>query len=405
MLVAILMLVASLAQSGATLRVETPAGLRSALAQARPGTVIELAGGEYGKLEMRRARFTAAAPLILRSQTADDPARFSGLDMRRVAHVTLDGVVFDYTFAPGDRLRHRPFQMRDITGVTIRRALFDGDVARGLGPADNGFGSGFGFWVRGGTGLTIEASEIRGFYKGIIVNTVDDVVLRGNDLHSLRMDGMNLAAVQGVRIEDNAIHNFRRSPNSKDHADMIQFWTKGTDRPSRDVVIRDNLLASGDGLFTQSIFIRNQEVDQGRAGRAMFYRNFTIEQNIILNAHLHGITVGETEGLVIRNNTLARNARSVGPRDSRNLYTPTIRVAEGARDVTIQANVTPRIVGYDGQPSWRVARNFTIQHEPRGRGGFYGAVFTGDPAVPAGFGYRLGGQLDGAGLGAGRLQP
>ena len=123
---------------------------------------------------------------------------------------------------------------------------------------------------------------------------------------------MNFAQVERVRIEANHIHDFNRVLESPDHADMIQFWTNGTTSPSSDITIRGNILNSGAGWFTQSIFMRNELVDSGKAEAEMFYRNVIIEDNVIINAHLHGISVGETAGLKIANNTVIRNARSQG---------------------------------------------------------------------------------------------
>ena len=56
--------------------------------------------------------------------------------------------------------------------------------------------------------------------------------------------------------------------------------------------------------------MRNEMVDTGGAGDEMFYRNITIEDNVIYNAQVHGITVGETHGLTIKNNTILRNQAS-----------------------------------------------------------------------------------------------
>ena len=44
--------------------------------------------------------------------------------------------------------------------------------------------------------------------------------------------------------------------------------------------------------------MRNEMVDQGKAGLEMYYQNITIENNVIYNAQTHGITVGETTGLI-----------------------------------------------------------------------------------------------------------
>ena len=88
---------------------------------------------------------------------------------------------------------------------------------------------------------------------------------------------------------------------------MIQFWTNGTTSPSTNITISENFLDSGNGEWTQSIFMRNEAVDSQGAGTEMFYQNVLIENNVIYNAHTHGITVGEADGLIIRNNTILQN--------------------------------------------------------------------------------------------------
>jgi hypothetical protein len=381
--------------------VTSPEGLAQALAQAGPGTVIRLGPGDYGTLSLRRLSGGPDAPVVLRSADPARPARFSGMDLRGVAHLDLRDLVFDYERTSDGSSRDRPFTVTQSRDVEIGGALFDGD------DAPDGSPTGVGLRVVGVDGFTIEDSEIRGFYRGLQVNRSGDVTVRGNDVHSIRMDGMNFAQLAGALIEGNYIHDFDRVVDSGDHADMIQFWTNKTGRPSTDITIRGNLLNSGGGWFTQSIFMRNEEVDQGRAGREMFYRNIRIEDNVIINAQLHGITVGAADGLVIANNSVLRNATSEGPRDNPALWTPRINVAEASTDVRIERNVVARIEGGDGLPGWTVADNLLVQdREPSGPG-FYGRVFAGmpggDPRDPRSFAPRPGGPLDGTGIGAALL--
>jgi hypothetical protein len=326
------------------------------------------------------------------------------MDLRDVAHLVLEGLQFDYTFSAEDKKHFRPFTVVDSRDVTIRSCLFDGDRARGISAVDDGFGWAFGLGVTEVVGFVLEGCEIRDFMRGLVVTRCTGVRITGNDVHDLRSDGMNFVQVQNVVIEGNHIHDFHRSVDSEDHADMIQFWTNGTDAPSTDIVIRGNLLASGRGAWTQSIFMRNEEVDKGRAGRRMFYRNILIEENVIANAHLHGITVGETDGLVIRRNTVLRNPTSEGEDDNPNLWTPTVRVSAAARDVVIIRNVVAKIVGHEGQAGWQVADNMPVQDRTRLEAGFFGTLFEGDPANPVTLRHKPGGPLDHAGIGAAMLQ-
>jgi hypothetical protein len=390
------------------MRVESPATLQDALTQLQgQGGTILLAAGDYGALFLQGGGGTVAQPLVIRAANPDDPGRFVSIDLREVAHLVMEDVQFDYRFADGDPIHVQPFRISDSRDVTLRNTLFDGDDARSLLAVDDGFANGIGLGVRGSSGILIENSEFRTFHRGMGISESQDVTLRGNDIHDMRSDGMNLAQVTGVLIEDNHFHDFRRSLDSTDHADMIQFWTTGTTEPSTDIVIRNNVLNSGRGWYTQSIFMRNELVDQGQAGPEMFYRDITITQNVIINAHLHGITVGETDGLVIANNTLIENAGSKTRADQSEVWTPRINVVPNARNVRITRNIMVAVAGWDGQADWVVADNVTVQNRTRAHGGFYDTVFvaaiTGDPRDLASFAYRRDGPLAGAGVGAARL--
>jgi hypothetical protein len=389
------------------LHVSGPQDLAQAMKAPSAGLVIELAPGDYGTLSLRGG--TANTPVTLRSSDPAKPARFSSMLLREMAGLTIENVVFDYDFAPGDNIALRPFQIITSQKITIRGCIFDGDIAQGRSAIDDGYPTGIGFSVRDSSDIVLEQSEIRKFFRGLAIRASKNVILRGNNLHSIRMDGMNFAEVQAVRIENNHIHDFIRNLDSKDHSDMIQFWTGKTSAPSRDIVIRNNLLSSGDGWFTQSIFMRNEIVDTGKAGQGMFYQNLTIEENVIFNAQAHGITVGETNGLTVRNNSLIRNARSSGTRQNVVIYQPRISIAPASHDVTIQANVTNSIKGYTAQPDWHVADNVLVQDQSVSKIGYYGSVFTsttGDTADELrNFYAKSGGAIDKARAGAAVLRP
>ena len=196
--------------------------------------------------------------------------------------------------------------------------------------------------------------------------------MTGNDVHDVRSDGFDFANVDNVLIEQNYLHDFVQAPGSGDHADMIQFWTSGTTSPSTNIVIRGNFLDSGTGLPTQSIFMRNEMVDTGAAGDAMFYQNILIEDNVIHNAHVHGITVGETHGLTIRNNTILHNA------DSGNtglVDVPTINVAAASTEVTVTNNILPRLPSIPSAGAL-VTNNLIVQSDFPDGANYVGDLFV-----------------------------
>jgi hypothetical protein len=371
--------------------------LGASLASASAGAVIELAGGDYGALDVRKVSGAVGQPITVRSADPAKPARFSEMDLREVSHVVLDGLLFDYTYSPADKSNLRSFQVFASRDLTIRNSTFDGDLAPADSPEEEAYPTGFGLSVRSSAEVKIEHNAIHDFYRGLIVSDSVDVDILNNDVYAIRMDGMNFAQVERVLIESNVIHDFRRAVDSADHADMIQFWTNKTERPSIDITIRNNVLNSGLGWYTQSIFMRNEEVDQGRAGPEMFYKNVIIEGNVIINAHLHGISVGQVNGLTISRNTVLHNSRSDGQKHNPRLWIPQVRVNKESRNVRVQNNILHTISGYEDQSDWIVFNNIEVQDVSDKAPNFYNSIFvaaqSGDPRDLASFRYLSSGLL------------
>lgn len=387
----------------AAAREANPATFAQVVQEMGSGGELLLSGGEYGSVRLEGS-WPTATPLIIRSRDPTDPARLQELMIIYSRNVRLEQLVFDYRFKPGDLYYTRPFQIRDSSDISVRSSLFTGDRAgRGADVAE-GFATAFGLSIRASERIFVLGNEFRRFGRAIICDDVDGLIIRGNELHALRSDGLNCVAVRNTVIEGNHFHDFERDLDSGDHSDMIQFWTARAVAPTRNVVIRRNLLNAGQGGWTQSLFMRNEMVDTGEAGEEMFYRNLEISDNVIVNAHLHGISVGETDGLAITNNTVVRNAAAPGQDDNYVLWVPRINVIPVARNVVIARNVCADISGHEGQVDWRVRDNLLVQDRARAEPGFYLTVFDRaallDPTRPGSFSARPGGPLDGTGIGA-----
>ena len=286
--------------------------------------------------------------------------------------------------------------------MTIRNSVFDGDVASGKGATDDGFATGQGLAIWG-QDLTVENNEFREFWTALSVGG-KDVTVRGNDIHSIRSDGMRVVNVQGVVIEDNHIHDFKGSYASGDHRDMIQFWTTNLKTPNTDIVIRGNRLDIGEGSEAQSIFMRNEAVDSQNGGDAMFYRNVLIEQNVITNAHLHGISVGETHGLTIRDNTIIQSVGDTDFDKGDGVRIPRINVAKDSTGVVITDNISGGIPS--AKDGWTVSGNVVVQDHSPGVANHHNEVFV-DSSLATGQNpiLRPGGLADLAGAGADASAP
>ena len=410
------LMMAATAIAGGEVVVTTTADLRETLATANSGDILVLAPGSYGAPDLKTAanRKSGGDPIIIRSQDPANPAVLTGMKVKGAVGLVMDGLMFDYTFAPGDNGPDKkginwPFQVLGSTDITIRNSLFDGDLATEGAPFDVGFPTATGLVVRGTRGLTLENNVFTLWGRAMAIDSSARVEVLRNDIHSIRMDGMDFAAINGILIEGNHIHDFKRSLTSKDHADMVQFWTAGTKNPSKGITIRGNLFDSGTGAYTQSIFMRNELVDQKKAGKEMYYQDVLIEQNVIINAHLHGITLGESIGLTIRNNTLIHNGTSDGPDNNPKLWIPRINVSGASEQVSITGNISDQALTPRGRADWVVQDNLAIQDRNAGAPGYYDKVFmaarTGDPSDISIYAYRPGGPADGATYGASALRP
>lgn len=362
-----------------TITVSTPEALMAALAAANGGEVIQLAAGDYGRLllnnNLRSHSFNFESDVKITAADPNNPPSFSSMRIIGVDHLHFDNINFDYKFNSGDGIRTTAFRVDDSNHFTISNSRFIGDLASGTGTVDDGYPIGKAFSIFKSNNIALIDNEVSHFWKGILVRDATDVVVAGNNVHSLRSDGMNFVNTHNLLIEENQFHNFIRNMEAGDHADMIQFFTDKTDGASSNVIIRSNIFDIGEALRTQSLFMRNEEVDLGRAGKEMYYRNILIENNIITNGHLNGITVGETDGLIIRNNTVLAADGTVPGGAVLPVQTPRIRVSANSENVVIENNITSRITGFNDQPSWFINNNIFVQKNDPTAPNWYGDIF------------------------------
>lgn len=361
-------------------RIRNAGELEAALSKARGGEVLQLAPGHYGDLLLRgkaSSPIAFARPVTITSLDPGARAVFGSVTFFFVQNITFSEVDFTYVYKEGEKANASPFQMRDVSDITITRSHFTGDNARGTGTGADGYATARGVFFLGGRNIRVQDNVFRNWHRAGVFGRIEGLTVSGNEVADNRSDGFNFADVRDVLIERNYLHSFRINLATGDHPDMIQFWTNGTKAASERIVIRDNFLDVAGGGITQSIFMRNEEVDKGRAGAELFYRDVRIVGNVIRNGHVHGITVGETNGLVIANNTLLQ---SVTPPRLMHVTVPAINIKPASINVRIENNISPRYP--TPSPGWTVTDNIQIQRNfPRGKD-FYNAWFV--DALPLG---------------------
>ena len=395
--------------AGTVFSVANSAELYAALANADGGDTIELAGGDYGNLRIGSNVGQFASNLTITSADPSTLATFSGLNVNGATNITFDSVVFDYTYSAGDAAWLQPFGIYSSTGISILNSTFDGDVPTGVSIVDDGVGAANGLYVRDSSAITFEGNEMYTFKTGLTFLNSSDINVINNDVYGIRSDGMDFIDVQGVLIESNYLHDFQGAVGSQDHRDMIQFWTAGTDSPSTDIIIRNNLLDVGEeGDWTQSIFMGNEQVARGLAGPEMFYQNVLIENNTIYNSHLQAIMVGETDGLIVQNNSVIQAEGRLGLEEGA-ISVPVINIAANSTNVQILSNITERVLGFNGQSDWTMQNNAFIQNSDPNAPGYYSDNFFPSSMTATdganGFVVIPGSMVDALGAGSTAVQP
>ncbi|WP_420587363.1 right-handed parallel beta-helix repeat-containing protein [Ruegeria sp.] len=375
------------AKDGQTIR--TGQELAKALKTARGGETFLLASGNYGAVRIQQ---TFKKPVTIRSASPQSPACLSELRLSRASNITFDGIVFDYTFKTGDKNHVIKFEIRNSHGITITNSVFDGAHS-------NGIGHGRGLFIRDSSKVTISDSTFSKWMRAITAVNCTHLNIQRNQIYDIRADGMAFSGIDHMLIEDNRLHNFRAS-TGKDHRDMIQV-TRTSNKGSSDIVIRNNVFDIGAGDFTQTIFM-------GRSGKntsdpLLRHRNILIENNVIYNAHLHGISIYAVDGLSIRKNSIIRVPLRKGGSGNGKVMIPRINV-NASTSVVIEQNAVSEINGYKNQSDWVVLNNAMIQDQSPSARGFYDREFvvyaTGKADGYHEYGVRPGSEIDRLGAGS-----
>lgn len=222
--------------------------IQQQISTARAGSIVTIAPGQYGMIRLADVHHDPAVEVRMSGVTVE------GLYIRNASGLSFVGGTVD----PNDTTKN------GVDALGLDRIRFDGmTVTRALR----------GFTV--GRGRNIE-----------IVNNV---------AHSLRSDGFNAAAVQHVLISGNVCRDFKpilgiRDPSGKlirdgDHPDCIQSWSRRTEIPNVDIIIRDNRI---DGHM-QGIFLGDHVTNGVSDGG---YDRVQIINNIVNVGAPTGIALG-----------------------------------------------------------------------------------------------------------------
>ncbi len=288
-------------------------------------------------------RTTGTEPVVIRSADPARKAMFSDIHIRDMQSIRIENV----RIAGEAKHSLHTVLVQDSRDIAIVGNHFSGPAtAHAATPSVQ---AGSGILLRNVGGVLFADNLVEGYNHGLGLMEVDGAVISGNEFRALQGDGIRGAGWRNVEILGNHLHDFLGSDQLVNHSDLIQIFGRNAGTLTENIVIDGNvLMASGLG-GSQSIFIRNEEFgapDDPTAGR---YRNITVTDNLIYNAHTWGIYVADTDGVRVENNTALWNteARIVAEGVAHSLP-PEIFVLN-SRDAILRGNIAAKVRIAEGE--------------------------------------------------------
>lgn len=232
----------------------TPADLPSVLARARGGDTVTLAPGTYPTVMLARRDFSA--PLTIDARGAS------------VAGLNVDGV----------------------KGLVWRGGNLKAPVPEGIAA------KGYAVLIVRSTDITLRGARITAAKRGIVVGESRNVLLSGNRITGVTVDGVNVGAGNSfITIDGNFCETFS---TGKAHPDCYQGWSR-LGRPTSDIVVTNNI-ARG---MAQGIYFGN--VPNRPSGGDPGFDRVRIENNFVEILWPNGIVATDCRDCTIRDNIVS----------------------------------------------------------------------------------------------------
>jgi hypothetical protein len=294
--------------------------LSAALGKVVGGDTIALASGNYSSLSLSSKVFSA--PVTITSLDGSAPAHIDRLSVNSVTNLTLSNLDIGRALTATEATSVTMNQISNSKNIVVEGTKFHGSLD------GNPQNDGLLLAVRGSDTVTIRGCEFTEGYRGAFFNRSTNLTVADNNVHLMRCDGFDLAAVQNVLIQGNHIGGF--VPVAGDHPDAIQFWTTNETVGSSHIKISDNVIMPTMGAGNQGIFM-SDEVG------TLAYQDVTITNNLLYSngGEWHGIYANHFIGATIGNNTVVSTTN-----DSMKYWIDIVN----SQNLDVIGNVTDRIL-------------------------------------------------------------
>nr|WP_310523011.1 right-handed parallel beta-helix repeat-containing protein [Polymorphobacter sp.] len=281
---------------GKTTLVSNAVQLKAAAKIAKGGDTILLAPGNYGEFAFSSVRPTGTVTIKSANPNAD--AVFRVLTINNSANLVIEDVDVSRPLVGGVGLNGPAVRVQGSTDIN----LVGVDVSGSLN--GNAWDDGHGLSVTGSNRITVLDSTFRQLDAAAIISRSSDIVFAGNSITEVR-EGVNISSTTGGLFDRNTIVNMQPNYAAGDHPDAFQVHSGGINTASSDLAFRNNVILEGTSGPIGGFFIRSERVAAG-----IEHSNISIENNYYQGTYRHGISVGDTNGLVITGNTVIDSAKA-----------------------------------------------------------------------------------------------
>lgn len=303
-LIVFVLLLSSLAVGGAVSRtmaspandfeVSTESELADALAQVQDGQTIRLNTGSFGDLSI--VNRDNATGITLAAGAGEVP-EFTSVNVQNSSGWTLSSLHVNPRYESGAGGK-KAVSISGSDNIFEDSFVSYADDVSSWSAADWLAKTGNGISLSG-SGHVVRNNVVTNVAHGIS-SSADQVLISGNSVINFRGDGMRTLGDDAV-IEYNLIKNCYDVDDN--HDDGIQSWSNGEGGPGsgvvKNVVLRGNIIINYDDP--------NQPLRgplQGMGFFDGFFENWTIENNVVIVDHWHGISLYGTRDSRVINNTV-----------------------------------------------------------------------------------------------------
>jgi len=367
----------SVFNAGKIQRRTTPTGsITNPIAPVAPGDTIKLRTGYHGHIGRYDGWYNNEGPITIEAEVDHNP-QLSGIDMRDVSNWTLRGIEvrteLDWGAHSGQATIYIIGSSSNIIIENCKIFTASDSTTNLWSASDWSTKSVAGIYIVADNSI-VRNNNLRNVGQGILVGGSNGLI-EHNVIDKFTMDGLRVKTSSDMTWQYNTVRNSLDVDDN--HDDGMQIYV-GENTVSRLVIRGNKFYCYADPSIPYSSHA------QGIFAAGGDWQDWTIENNLLVVDHWHGITLDSPVNAKIINNTIVHPPNGT--------HGPAIRIyyPEQASNVFIRNNIV-----WGGITDALPANNFIVEHNLKNSSGYYDEIYSdytnldftlkaGSPAIDAG---------------------